>query len=319
MIKYQNLIDEWIELNKNGLTLKEIAKKYKVHPQTISRNFYKKNIKVKKRYDRNKKYTYNENCFNQLNEQSCYFLGYLFADGCLLDKTFKCVKLTLALEDINILEKFKLFLGTNAPILTYRSNKGFYNSTVRINNIKIYNKLKELKLEPRKSLILKFPDYLPDEMLSHFMRGFFDGDGCICLKNGKIFKYLHLNLVSSYDFLFKYREILEKKCSINRRKIIKRDNIYLLDITRKRDLLKIKDFLYKNATIYLERKKNKFFTDINLKSNCSSKYRGVCFNKKDKVWIATYYNNEKRTAKYGFKTEEEAWLFLQDKKYCKTI
>ena len=45
------------------------------------------------------------------------------------------------------------------------------------------NDLINLGCIPNKSLTLTFPDFINDELLPHFIRGYFDGDGCIW--NGK--------------------------------------------------------------------------------------------------------------------------------------
>jgi intein/homing endonuclease len=51
---------------------------------------------------------------------------------------------------------------------------------------------------PNKSLVLKFPD-IPKEMYRHFIRGYFDGDGSLCLHINKRGKFQPLLSITSTD------------------------------------------------------------------------------------------------------------------------
>ena len=48
-----------------------------------------------------------------------------------------------------------------------------------IRNDRLYEDLRKFGLKRRKSLTLKFSTHIKDQHLSHFIRGYFDGDGCI--------------------------------------------------------------------------------------------------------------------------------------------
>ena len=52
-----------------------------------------------------------------------------------------------------------------------------------VNSYTLCQDLEKYGIVPRKSLILKFPNNISDEMLPHIIRGYFDGDGSIsCYK-----------------------------------------------------------------------------------------------------------------------------------------
>lgn len=58
--------------------------------------------------NKNYKYSLNENFFQEINtEEKAYWLGFLMADGCILDQPQRSKRLTVALKekDINILHK----------------------------------------------------------------------------------------------------------------------------------------------------------------------------------------------------------------------
>lgn len=49
----------------------------------------------------------------------------------------------------------------------------------------MFTDLLKLGLSPRKSLITEFPQDVPADCLSHFTRGYFDGDGCVHIMRGQ--------------------------------------------------------------------------------------------------------------------------------------
>ena len=106
------------------------------------------------------------------------------------------------------------------------------------------------------------PDWLlKHEYLHHFMRGYFDGDGCISkcsLVNKRKVVQKSFNILGTFNFINAYKIILEKNCNINCNKICKKGNIYSISYSGNVIINNIYNFLYKDATIYLERKKYKF-------------------------------------------------------------
>ena len=76
-----------------------------------------------------------------------------------------------------------------------RHNQELY--TLTIGNKVMINDLLLLGLTPNKSLDVKFP-ILNKDLYSHFIRGYFDGDGCICLLSNKSW---HINFCSGSKFL----------------------------------------------------------------------------------------------------------------------
>lgn len=55
---------------------------------------------------------------------------------------------------------------------------------MRIGSKKVFHDLLKLGLTPRKSLTIKFPNDIPNKYFGHFIRGYFDGDGCVTIKRG---------------------------------------------------------------------------------------------------------------------------------------
>lgn len=121
----------------------------------------------------------NHNAFSKITKESAYWAGFLAADG-NLRKThgkYKCVRLYLSIVDLKHLEKFKAFLSSEHKIAT---PENYERCSFEFCSEQIFDDLYDkYLLTERKSLDLKFPN-LPDEVKSSFIRGYFEGDGCIC-------------------------------------------------------------------------------------------------------------------------------------------
>lgn len=257
------------------------------------------------------RYSYNINAFNDNTEQMYYFLGFISADGCLT-KTGE-ISININNKDIEILNRFREYLKTNKPIFEFEKTNSVMFS---FGNKKIYSNISMFGLTPKKSLTLLFPKNIPHHMIHHFIRGYFDGDGCVSLINRKTIYGLKINIVGTMEFLTDLQNHLVEKLGIIPKKIIqmtKNKNTFQLNFKGKKDIIKIRNFLYENANIFLTRKFNIFQTDIiNKKENTTtSKYKNVCFRKKTNKWSAVFYLKNKRKEKSGFKTEEEAYEFLK--------
>ena len=111
---------------------------------------------------------------------------------------------------------------------------------------------------------------IPKNLIRHFIRGYFDGDGTIFMDR----KYYKSNICSiCKNFLKELQDILtenniESRINVEKRsnKIIKTPqgkstnckDMYRLYVSKQTEIIKFKDFMYRNSTIYLQRKYNKF-------------------------------------------------------------
>ena len=118
-----------------------------------------------------------ENAFDELDEYSCYWGGFLASDGNVDSKNR--VRIMLNYDDTGHLEKFKEFLGSTHQVSS--NTDKYYRSSFELTSRHICCKLKEyFNIIPNKTDRLKFPSNLNTEQLRHYLRGYFDGDGSIC-------------------------------------------------------------------------------------------------------------------------------------------
>src|SRR3989344_1919719 len=116
-----------------------------------------------------------------------YVLGYIYADGSLNDSPYMRGKyVQVSSVDKSSIERIKRWLDSEHKITEAKPTfiGGRICFKLRIGSHKIYNDLFRLGLYPNKSLTVKFPR-IPKKYFSHFVRGYFDGDGCIYFEKRK--------------------------------------------------------------------------------------------------------------------------------------
>ena len=189
------------------------------------------------------------------SEHKAYWLGFLYADGYNNEKDYQ-IELGLKLEDRYLLECFQKDTKSQYSIrdrVVELNGKSFRQSRFAIYSKQMSKDLSLLGCVQRKSLILEFPteNQVPPELVSHFMRGYFDGDGCI---SGSKFM-----INGTEDFLLKYISILRESTKISPAGSWSMDGkAYRWQHASKRDLKKIYSFLYADATVYMKRKQRRF-------------------------------------------------------------
>lgn len=135
-----------------------------------------------------RKYYINDNFFSVENSDMAYILGFLAADG-TVRKNGNEVKITLARKDKELLEKFKIKLETNYPIVDTTTSKGYDISTFKFCSKQIKEDLSKYGIVPNKTFTFSFPTNLNKEYWIDFIRGYFDGDGTICTAGASALRF----------------------------------------------------------------------------------------------------------------------------------
>lgn len=114
------------------------------------------------------------NIFNEYSPISSYWAGILATDGCIdINGT---VSLEVSSKDKGTIEQFKEDLNA-AHDITYRESTDAYR--IRFNDKDICQSLEaNFSVTIDKTFLLEFP-LLPDDQYPHYLRGVFDGDGCL--------------------------------------------------------------------------------------------------------------------------------------------
>lgn len=246
-----------IELNKSGLTQREIAKELNVSRATIQRALRKLGIHTPNYHNTLK---FDNTVFNCIDtEEKAYWLGFLFADGSV-SSTNNNIELSLSVKDLSHLEKFKLFLNSSTKIKVSTitvNNKNFDRCRLTVTDKYFKEKLISLGCTPRKSLTIKFPNehiFKYDYLKYDFIRGYVDGDGCISYtRTGR----LSLSIIGTKEFLQEIKQLfpLSFGKAFIKDKRWKNNTYYISCSANNADIVLTK--LYKDSTIYLERKYNR--------------------------------------------------------------
>lgn len=206
-----------------------------------------------------RKYNFNEHFFHELNEKSSYWLGFLYADGYVRMKDNKSGELKIKLKDTdkNHIEKFLKDIECDKPIKCGIDNKSKFCSVTIYSNL-LVNRLFELGCVNNKTFKIMFPN-IESNLIKHFVRGYFDGDGCITKTKNK---WHHVTIAGNESFIISLKNFLVDSgvCKIY---IYTSGKIKILSITNLTDVFKFKNIIYSDDTIFLERKKNKFNEVIN--------------------------------------------------------
>lgn len=243
------LQNQVIKLFNEGFNVTKISNLLKLDFHNVSR-IIKRNGYT---FSKCNKYNIDSNIFKIVdNEEKAYWLGFLYADGYVSSKK-NIVELTLKESDTNHLEKFKQFLKFEGRITQNKKQK---SSRITFKDNEISQDLIKLGCVPNKSLILTFPteNQVPNHLIHHFIRGYFDGDGCINDYKNPI----AVSILGTFNFLNNILNLY----NLQNKKIKKENNIHFIVLNGEnaRNFLNV---LYSNCNICLNRKFERFTNHIN--------------------------------------------------------
>ena len=252
----------------NNKTSSELAEEYGVSRGQITKIWYDNNLIGKDRHTYPFDYGYFENI--DANDKA-YFLGLLASDGNVFNRnkegTQAIIKLSLQKEDRNILEIFKVYLGSKQPLYITERKSSYMNYmyTLELVSNKMAEDLKKYNIIPYKTYNYEMI-LLEDKYMSHYVRGYFDGDGSILCSNNTyhtpsqydvtISGFVH-NLEKMQQYL--YQHDIKTTIAIDNRKIKK--NKYNLPFGNLRfdnidNKYKFIQYIYQDKRdIYIARKK----------------------------------------------------------------
>ena len=205
----------------------------------------------------------NENFFEKIDtERKAYILGLLLTDGYIIEPSTKkkashCWGLEIKEEDKYLLDEILSEIGKDAS-----PNKGHKNTfyiTVRSN--KMCSDLAKYGIVPRKTNTVQFPQNIDVHLVPHLIRGIFDGDGTVYI-NAK--KQCVFGFYGNNQMLYELREILHQDIGLKKLKITDKGTVSQITFGARESVKKFHDYIYKDATIYLRRKRKKFNDFFNI-------------------------------------------------------
>ena len=254
--KTSDEINNVIELYNNGYSQNEIVEKTGFNRITIN-SIIEKNGVVKRGRENYRKYHININYFDNIDTQNkAYILGFLYSDGNV--STIKNnIYLSLHEKDKDILEQMSKDMEYDKP-LTFRPMSRYnINSAdqycLEIHSLHIRKSLEKYGIVPNKTFLLRFPDFLQEDMYRHFIRGLLDGDGCIHKRSEKYNGWSNVDICGNYEFCCGLKQYIESTLDIHC-SVINTGSIYRCTIGGTNKSEKFLDWLYEGAEMYLDRK-----------------------------------------------------------------
>ena len=260
--------DKIINDYKSGKSLRQIEKDYNVTRVTASKFLTKIGVKntVGNHY---RTYYHNEDYFEAIDdEHKAYWLGFMFADGYILNNDNRYGEdqfgISIAKQDIQTLYQFKQDIKATNPIHEYERSIHVGQSLCRIQltSQKTVNDLIDKGCVKQKTYVLEPPKNVPLDLIPHFIRGFFDGDGSIiktkteknrCLKTDNYVYSIDFTTTKAVaEWLYKYF----KAGSIIKEP--RRNYTWYYTLGGHKQVINFYHLLYDNATIYMERKYLRF-------------------------------------------------------------
>lgn len=224
------------------------------------------------------------NFFNNINfEEQAYLLGFIFADGCVNEERH-----TLSIN-INKQDQYIIDLLKDISPEAYTREQKSYKSiaTVRGRQVKNHGSIRtnisskilieDLKkygvIQNKTYTDMHLPIVSDDILLKHFIRGYFDGDGCFTYfirKPNPKNREINYRISAHWTICCKTSSILLEmqkyftsfgiKTNIN---YIKRDDMYNLTTSSRKEIIKIFNLLFHNCNYSLPRKYNKIKYYVN--------------------------------------------------------
>lgn len=265
--KFRKLTKEkLIEHYKNGDSINELSRIYGVSAELVHDRNNELGINISDYYDC--RVEYDVHIFSKIDtEEKAYWLGFLYADGNVRKEPHNStVSLYLSEVDLDHIKKFKSFMKDTRSddVIKHqqreKSNGGIQHMiSYQVCSGFLKDDLIKLGCVPAKSLILTFPDkdiFETDELVYDFIRGYVDGDGCLSKRGDR--NRLEISIRGTLNMLEGIRSYFPEFTKVYS-EVDKRTNktqYKLCCCSDKADLVAQK--LYGKATIYLDRKYDKY-------------------------------------------------------------
>lgn len=213
------------------------------------------------------KYTYNQNYFNIIDtEDKAYWAGFIMADGSVIYNTdTRAYGLSIKLQggDAHHLRKFNKCIDGNVHVKEFTRKGNFpdksYNDkyydgcSIRLYSQKIAQDLIDIGILPNKTYKdIKMPN-ISDNLMWHFVRGFLDGDGHVCVPQGENkYGYRIGFTCGSKSFLLEMQGFFERYGIYMH--LDKSRNIYKLETRNSSHIKTFISHCFDGCSIYLDRK-----------------------------------------------------------------
>lgn len=177
-------------LYKEGKSFRFLEIKFNTSWETLRKCFIEMGLNIRPKI----KHSFDESYFEKINShEKAYFLGLLFADGSVgknrpSDTSVGHISISLVNDDSYILDSFKKSLNfANNKTITQRKARNIKcqkSKCLKISSKKVSKDIVALGMNERKTYVGGVP-IIDKQYIPSFILGFFDGDGCIYVRESE--------------------------------------------------------------------------------------------------------------------------------------
>jgi hypothetical protein len=260
----QNYANDIVLSYLNGKSVLSLSKQYNTSTYIIQSILDKNNMpKISQAKRLNPSFI--EDYFKIIDtKEKAYWIGWLLTDGGVMKDND--IQLSLSSHDAYILHLLEDDLHLSGKVFLYCDDK---YARFHIGSVNMCKDLEQYGIVPNKTLALKFPKNIPEELETHLLRGMFDGDGGFTIGvSTKFYKhrnksytrpYQELSFTGTYDMCENFQRILCKHTGVPYKKITKNHSIYRVRWSNKDEVISICKVLYNNCDQhFLKRKYDKY-------------------------------------------------------------
>lgn len=208
-----------------------------------------------------RKYKLNENYFDEINSpEKAYWLGLISADGHISKES---VSICLKESDGYLLSMFLESLGSDSKLWYDKKTKSYKACVYSKHMVNVFN---NYGFYHNKSKTQTFPN-IDKDLYSHFIRGLLDGDGSIMLSERvkkrykKLCKEYSVSFCGTLSMISTLKSIMIEECNANDIKIqIGENDFSQIRWCGRVQVLNILDWIYKDSTICLDRKHERYIS-----------------------------------------------------------
>lgn len=236
-----------------------LAKEFGVSGSNLGRMLNQRGIKRRSASETLRTHECDHSFFDVIDtEEKAYWLGMMAADGNVVTGK-PIIKLAFASKDRDHLLKFRTALQSTHTITDYTTTSGHPGAKLSIASPELTEALAKHGISPCKTFTVEWPDFLPDALLRHYLRGYFDGDGSFSVgRNPSGIPKLGLSIVGNEAFCLEAQRYLMATLGLRRTKLYvpkNSPNIRKLEYSGRRQVSHFYHLLYEDATICLLRKR----------------------------------------------------------------
>lgn len=210
------------------------------------------------------RYSLDDHFFDSIDTlDKAYWLGFSLADGCIYRDPHLRFSIRLSARDEEHLQRFANTLGWNGRLYHTRNGP---NSTVCVfrtsSKVLCHSLLSKGWFEFKRFGDTRICNLIPKHLISHLMRGLFDGDGSLVVSK----RSDRPSLKCQFSFADAHKSVVDwyaqtlhtaAGTSQSQGKLCKHAKASVLLLKGNRQVLRIMKFLYEDGGIHLPRKHSK--------------------------------------------------------------